>query len=109
MTHAQCNNIGVVSTTAVSAPGGHYSQGIAANGQIFVSGQLPIHADGASLFRGPVVESKLARGARQALIAATQRLTPEERLQAFLRHCRLMMALHRAGQQIRSGERRPGP
>jgi hypothetical protein len=52
------------------------------------------------------MESKLARDARQALIAATQRLTPEERLQAFLRHSRLMMALYRAGQQIRSDERR---
>jgi len=50
------------------------------------------------------MESKVARESRQALIAATRRLTPEERLQAFLRHCRLMMALRRAG-QAHSNER----
>ncbi|HVS75401.1 MAG TPA: hypothetical protein VHE11_00595 [Steroidobacteraceae bacterium] len=55
------------------------------------------------------MESKLARDARQALIAATQRLTPEERLQAFLRHCRLMMSLYQAGGRSRSdaGQLRP--
>lgn len=52
------------------------------------------------------MDSKVARDSRQALIVATQRLTPEERLQAFLlRHCRLMMALHRAGHEARSAER----
>jgi hypothetical protein len=44
------------------------------------------------------MESKVARESRQALIEATQRLTPEERLQAFLRRCRLTAALRRAGQ-----------
>ncbi len=39
------------------------------------------------------MDSKVARDSRRALIAATLRLTPEERLQAFLRHCRLMIAL----------------
>jgi len=27
-------------------------------------------------------------------MAATQRLTPEQRLEAFMQHCQLMMALH---------------
>jgi hypothetical protein len=54
------------------------------------------------------MESKVARDSRRALIAAIQRLTPEERLQAFLRHCQLMAALHRAG-QARSSERQPKP
>jgi len=54
------------------------------------------------------MESKLAREARQALIAATQRLSPEERLNAFLAHSRLMVALYQAGQQIRSASRQTG-
>ena len=37
----------------------------------------------------------------QALLAATQRLTPEQRLDAFLTHSRLMMELFQAGQQAR--------
>jgi hypothetical protein len=49
------------------------------------------------------MESKLASQAKQALIAATQRLTPEQRLNAFLEHSRLMMALHQAGKRLRSG------
>jgi hypothetical protein len=39
------------------------------------------------------------------LLEATQRLTPEERLNAFLTHCRLMMELYEAGRQAR--EARP--
>lgn len=54
------------------------------------------------------MDSKVARDSRAALIGAILRLTPEERLQAFLRHCRLMMALRRAG-QARSSERQPQP
>jgi hypothetical protein len=49
------------------------------------------------------VESKLAREARQALIAESQLLMPEERLNAFLEHCQLMMALYEAGEKLRSG------
>ena len=49
------------------------------------------------------MESKLAREARQALLAESQLLTPEERLNAFLEHCQLMMALYEAGQKLRSG------
>jgi hypothetical protein len=36
------------------------------------------------------------------LVAANQRLPPEERLNAFLTHCRLMMELYKAGQVVRA-------
>ena len=48
------------------------------------------------------MESKLAQHGKRALLEATQRLTPEQRLEAFVVHCRLMMELYRAGQEIRS-------
>jgi hypothetical protein len=48
------------------------------------------------------MQSKLAQEARLAAIAATQRLTPEERLNAFLEHCQLMMELHEAGENLRN-------
>lgn len=48
------------------------------------------------------MESKLAEKADHALIEATQRLTPEERLDAFLVHCQLMMELHEAAQRLHS-------
>jgi hypothetical protein len=53
------------------------------------------------------MESKLANEAKLALIAAARRLTPEERLNAFLAHCQLMMELHAAGQKLRSMARKP--
>jgi hypothetical protein len=48
------------------------------------------------------MDSKLAKAAEQAMIEAMQRLTPEERLNAFLTHCRLMMELQLAGQKLRT-------
>lgn len=48
------------------------------------------------------MESKLAKEAERALIRATQRLSPEERLNAFLAHCRLIMELYEAGQKMRA-------
>jgi hypothetical protein len=36
------------------------------------------------------------------LVAANQRLSPEERLNAFLTHSRLMMELYKAGQAVRT-------
>jgi len=41
--------------------------------------------------------SALARGARASLVEQTQRLSPEQRLAAFLEHTQLISALHRAG------------
>lgn len=51
------------------------------------------------------MESKIAKEAERALVEATQRLSPEERLNAFLEHCRLMMDLYEAGQKMRATER----
>lgn len=47
------------------------------------------------------MDSKLARQAEKALVAATQALTPEQRLEAFVAHCRLMAELHAAGARQR--------
>ena len=48
------------------------------------------------------MDSKVAKEARLALLADAKRLTPEQRLNAFLEHCQLMMQLYAAGQKIRS-------
>lgn len=37
----------------MAAPGGHYSHGVAANGMLFISGQLPIDAGGNKLTDQP--------------------------------------------------------
>ncbi len=46
----------------MAAPGGHYSHAVAAGGFVFVSGQLPIAADGRKLNESPFEEQ-----ARQVL------------------------------------------
>jgi len=38
---------------SMSAPGGHYSHAVSANGFVFVSGQLPIAPDGRKLNEAP--------------------------------------------------------
>jgi hypothetical protein len=48
------------------------------------------------------MESKLATEAERALVQATQRLSPEERVNAFLVHCRLITELYEAGEKIRA-------
>jgi len=53
------------------------------------------------------MESKLAKEAEKALVEATQKLCPEERLNAFLEHCRLVTQLYEAGQKIRSAGTSP--
>ena len=53
------------------------------------------------------MESKLAKDAERALIEATQRLSPEERLNAFLAHCRLVTELYEAGQAARADRQSP--
>jgi hypothetical protein len=47
------------------------------------------------------MESKLAKAAEWALVEATQRLSPEERLNAFLVHCRLVTELCESSRKIR--------
>jgi hypothetical protein len=46
------------------------------------------------------MESKIAKEAERALVEATQRLSPEERLNAYLEHCRLVTELYEAGQRM---------
>lgn len=46
------------------------------------------------------MESKVAKQAERALIEATQQMSPEERLEAFLEHSQLVMDLYEAGQQL---------
>jgi hypothetical protein len=47
------------------------------------------------------MDSNLAFQAEQALRDSIQRLTPEERLNAFLMHSQLMMQLYKSGQRHR--------
>ena len=48
------------------------------------------------------MESKLINEKRKAVIAATKRLTREERLRAFARHSKLVIELHNATKRARS-------
>lgn len=48
------------------------------------------------------MESRIAKEAERSLIEATQRLSPEQRLNAYLEHCRLVMELYEAEQRLRS-------
>jgi hypothetical protein len=48
------------------------------------------------------MRSKLAEYLKQSLLESNQRLTPEQRLEAFLVHSRLVMELHRAGREARA-------
>jgi len=54
------------------------------------------------------MHSKIATEAKAALLTATQRLTPESRLNAFLEQCRLMMELRHAGRELQSRPRHLG-
>lgn len=47
------------------------------------------------------MDSKLAHHAEQQLIEAARRLTPAQRLTAFVEHCRLVQELHRSASQVR--------
>jgi hypothetical protein len=47
------------------------------------------------------MRSNLAIQQRLALVAAVRRLTPEQRLDAFLAHSRLMAELYRSGRSLR--------
>lgn len=48
------------------------------------------------------MESKLAADGKRRLLADNQRLTPAQRLEAFLVHNRLIMELYRAGLHART-------
>jgi predicted XRE-type DNA-binding protein len=59
----------------------------------FVSSSMPVARSAA--------RSKLADDARDALLATVRGMTPEQRLNAHLKHSELVTALHRAGRQAR--------
>jgi hypothetical protein len=63
---------------------------------VFVSGGPP---------PGRISPSKLADEARDELTESARRLSPEQRLEAHLKHSELVTALHRAGQQIQAPKR----
>jgi hypothetical protein len=48
------------------------------------------------------MQSKLGKQVEQAMIEDVLRLTPEQRLEAFAEHSRLMMELYLAGQRLRA-------
>jgi hypothetical protein len=50
------------------------------------------------------MDSKLADESRKALIAEAKRLTREERLQAFVRHSKLVTELHNSAKNARPNE-----
>lgn len=52
------------------------------------------------------MKSKVAESAKRSTSAAMLRLSPEQRLDAFVVHCRLMMDLYRAGQELRAAQSR---
>jgi hypothetical protein len=47
------------------------------------------------------MESKLAAQSKRSLLEANQRLTPAQRVAAYVVHCRLMFDLYQAGQRAR--------
>jgi hypothetical protein len=51
------------------------------------------------------MESKLARQLKQDLVAAVQRMSTAERLEAFLSHSRLMAELQAAARRSRTSAR----
>ena len=62
-------------------------------------GQCGSHSD---------MKSKLADQARQSLNEGLRRMTPEERLAAYVRHCQLMAQVRLAGQDsLRATVKRP--
>jgi hypothetical protein len=52
------------------------------------------------------MEAKITQAARQAVMAASQRLDSEEQVSKFLAHSRMMVALYQAGRKIRTSARR---
>lgn len=56
------------------------------------------YVSGVEIMESARSKSRLAEQAREALTASARQLTPEQRLEAHLKHSELITALHRAGQ-----------
>ena len=76
---------------------------------VFLGRDAPAYRAGTVLVLGipsfariRAMESKLATESRRSLLAANQRLTPSQRLDAYVVHCRLMFDLYQAGQRVRN-------
>ena len=72
------------------------------------TGRVPQEA-GAFVSRKPASSSSrsgLAREARESMIQSTRRLTPTERVEAFLEHSQLVGALHAAGREVEAARAR---
>jgi hypothetical protein len=52
------------------------------------------------------MKSQLADAARRSLSEDVKRMTPEQRLAAFLAHCQLIAQLHGAGAAVQQRPRR---
>ena len=52
------------------------------------------------------METKMTQVARQALMAASQRLDSEEQLSKFMAHSRMMVAVYQAGRKLATRARR---
>jgi hypothetical protein len=52
------------------------------------------------------METKITQAARQAVMAAPQRLDSEEQVSKFLAQSRMMVALYQAGLKLRRSARR---
>jgi hypothetical protein len=48
------------------------------------------------------MQSKIAHESRRALLNVMLRMTPEQRLNAFLAHCQAMAQLKAAGERVRA-------
>jgi hypothetical protein len=52
------------------------------------------------------MESELAKYAARELIEAAKRMTPQQRLDAYVEHCRHVHRFYEAGRQVRDDVRR---
>lgn len=55
------------------------------------------------------MESKLANQARQQLIEQSKKMTPEERLRAYVEHVKVLAQIHAAGVSARKRDRNLKP
>ncbi|SFN87466.1 reactive intermediate/imine deaminase [Pseudomonas sp. NFACC24-1] len=72
----QAGSIQLISTASAAAPGGHYAQAVAHQGVLYVSGQLPIRADGVhSADQSFEVQAAIALDNLVAILGAAGRST----------------------------------